>query len=120
MSLYQELGGEAAIEMALDRFYEKVMDDSRVNKYFDGIHIDQLKRKQRAFFTMAFGGPNQYQGRSLRAAHTRPRAKGLDESGFALFMDHFQSTLEELGLGEDHVSQVMAIAHSGEDDVLDR
>ena len=27
--------------------------------------------KQKAFFTMAFGGPNDYTGEDLRKAHTR-------------------------------------------------
>ncbi len=119
MSLYQELGGSQAVEMALDRFYQKVMDDPRVNRYFGDIALDELKGKQRAFLTMAFGGPNEYQGRDLRAAHAAPRAERLDEAGFEVFMDHFRATLEELGVGDDHVSQVMAIAYSGRDDVLD-
>jgi hemoglobin len=120
MSLYQELGGAAALQMALDHFYKKVLADPRLSGYFDDVSLDQLKVKQRAFFAMAFGGPNEYEGRGLRAAHARSRRAGLDEAHFELFMGHFRSTLEELGVGEDHVSQVMEIAYSGKDDVLAR
>lgn len=120
MSLYEDLGGDPAVETALDHFYGKVMDDPRVNKYFTEVHLNELKDKQRTFLTMAFGGPNAYEGRDLRAAHASPRAKGLDEEGFEVFMAHFRATLEELGVGEDHVAEVMAIAYSGRDDVLNR
>lgn len=119
MSLYEDLGGAEAVEMALDTFYGKVMEDARVSRYFDGIPIQQLKKKQRAFLAMAFGGPNQYAGRDLRAAHALPRRRGLDEEGFEVFMGHFQTTLEELGADPDHIAQVMAIAYSGKNDVLD-
>lgn len=120
MSLYEDLGGDPAVQMALDHFYRKVMDDSRVNRYFQDVPLDELKGKQRTFLTMAFGGPNAYDGRDLRAGHAGPRARGLDEEGFEVFMAHFRATLEELGVGEDHVAEVMAIAYSGRDDVLNR
>ena len=119
MSLYEDVGGSAAVEAALDRFYDKVMDDPRVSKYFTTVPLNELKGMQRAFLTMAFGGPNRYQGRDLRAAHAAPRQQGLDERGFEVFMGHFQTTLEELGVADDHVSQVMDIAYSGKADVLD-
>jgi chitinase len=34
---------------------------------FDGIDMVRLKKHGRAFLTMAFGGPNEYEGRDLRA-----------------------------------------------------
>lgn len=120
MSLYMDLGGAPAVEMALDRFYSRVMEDPRVSRYFDGIPIDRLKEKQRAFLAMVFGGPNEYEGRDLRSAHSRPRLRGLDEDGFEVFMGHFQATLEELGVDADQIELVMSIAYSGKDDVLDR
>ena len=45
---------------------------------------------------------------------------GLNESDADVFLGHFRSTLEELGVPADKVAQVMAIANGGLDDVLDR
>jgi hemoglobin len=118
MSLYENLGGAPALDAAFDLFYQKVLADTRINGYFDGIDMSSLKRKGKAFLTMAFGGPNEYQGKGLRAAHAGPRAEGLDEESFEVFMGHFRATLEELGVDENHVAEVMSIAYSGKDDVL--
>lgn len=120
MSLYQDLGGAPALDAALDRFYEKVLADSRINGYFVDTDMKRLKRKGQAFLTMAFGGPNEYQGKGLRVVHKGPRAEGLDETAFEIFMGHFRSTLEDFGVADDHISEVMSIAYSGKDDVLGR
>ncbi|WP_290648761.1 group 1 truncated hemoglobin [Aquisalimonas sp.] len=118
MSLHTDLGGDEAVGMALDRFYEKVLADSRVSPYFDGLNVDRIKARQKDFLAMAFGGPNRYNGRNLHAAHERARQQGLDEEGYDVFMSHFRDTLEELGVPETKIEEVMAIAHTGKEDVL--
>ncbi len=120
MSLYAELGGDDALAMALDRFYDKVLADPRVSGYFDRVDVDRVKTRQRDFLAMAFGGPDRYDGRDLRQAHAAPRALGLDEERYSVFMGHFRDTLEELGVDDDGIAQVMAIADTGKDDVLGR
>jgi hemoglobin len=120
MSLYTRLGGDEAISAALDRFYVKVLDDPQVSHYFAGVDVERVKRRQRSFLAMAFGGPNDYQGRDLRTAHTRARRRGLDEDGYDTFMGHFRDTLEEFGVDDGAIAEVMAIADTGKDDVLGR
>lgn len=120
MSLYEDLGGAPALDAALDRFYQKVLADSRINRYFHDVDMGRLKSKGQAFLTMAFGGPNEYHGKGLRVMHQGPRTRGMDEEDFETFMGHFRSTLEELGAREEHVTEVMSIAYSAKDDVLGR
>jgi hemoglobin len=120
MTLYTEIGGEQAIGAALDLFYHKVLADPQVSVYFDGLDVEEIKKKQRAFLAMAFGGPSAYTGRDLRSAHALPRKRGLDEVGFETFMGHFRDTLAELGVPEPKVAEIMSIAYGGKDDVLAR
>jgi hemoglobin len=120
MTLYTEIGGEQAIGAALDVFYQKVMGDPQVSVYFDGLDVEEIKTKQRAFLTMAFGGPSAYTGRDLRAAHALPRKRGLDEADFEAFMGHFRDTLGELGVPEPKVAEIMSIAYGGKNQVLAR
>ena len=120
MSLYDEIGGEASIDAALDKFYPKILGDARVSFLFEGLNMPQLKKHARAFLTMAFGGPNHYEGRDLRAAHARARGQGLNEPLFEVFMGHFRSTLQELGVPQPKISEIVSIAEGGRNDVLNR
>ena len=52
MALYEELGGDEAITMAPDRFYEKVLADPSMSIYFEDVDVDQVKRHQRAFLVL--------------------------------------------------------------------
>lgn len=119
-TLFARLGGEAAVDAAVDTFYRKVLTDDTVSTYFDGTDMDQQRAKQKAFLTMAFGGPNNYTGEDLRKAHAGLVSRGLNDGHFDAVAVHLQETLEELGVGSDLVGEVMAIAGSTRNDVLNR
>jgi hemoglobin len=61
-SLYAKLGGEAAVNAAVDLFYRKVLADPRINRFFEGVEMEKQAAKQKSFLTMAFGGPHNYTG----------------------------------------------------------
>ena len=65
-SLYERIGGVAAVEVAVDLFYEKIMADDRVNYFFDKTDMSVQRNHQKKFLTVAFGGPMEYSGRDLR------------------------------------------------------
>jgi hemoglobin len=117
-SIYDRLGGDAAIAAAVPRFYDKVMADPSLAHYFDGIDMDAQIQKQIAFMTMAFGGPHKYTGRDLRTAHARLLKKGLGDAAFDAVAMHLRSTLEELGVDSSLVGEVLGIVGSTRKDVL--
>lgn len=119
-SLYDQLGGEAAVNAAVDIFYRKVLSDFRINRFFDSSDMERQAAKQRAFLTMAFGGPNNYTGTDMRTAHARFVKMGLDDSHFDAVMEHLIGTLQELNVPENLIAQVDAIAESTRNDVLGR
>jgi hemoglobin len=119
-SLYDRLGGEAAVNAAVDIFYRKVLSDDRISRFFDDIDMDEQHAKQKSFLTMAFGGSNNYTGTDMRNAHKRLVAKGLNDDHFDAVAGHLQATLKELGVASDLIGEVMAIAGSTRDDVLNR
>lgn len=117
-ALYEKLGGEKAVDAAVDIFYEKVINDADLAPFFDGINLERQRKMQKAFLTVAFGGPNNYSGRGMRAAHARPVAIGLNESHFNKVAEHLQRTLLELSVPYDLIQEVMNIAASTKADVL--
>ena len=78
-SLYERLGGEAAVDAAVDIFYRKVLSDDRVNGYFDDVDMEAQANKQKGFLTMVFGGPNNYTGKDMRKGHKHLVERGLND-----------------------------------------
>jgi hemoglobin len=64
-TLYDQIGGAAAVDAAVDIFYRKVLTDYRINRFFDDIDMEEQVAKQKAFFTMAFSGPDNYTGADI-------------------------------------------------------
>jgi hemoglobin len=120
-NLFEQLGGEAAVNAAVDFFYTKVMADSRVNHFFDGIDMAKQIKKQKNFLTYAFGGPNHYSGLGMRNAHKRlVKEKGLNDTHFDIIIGHLGSTLTELKVPKELIAQAAAIAESTRKDVLNK
>jgi hemoglobin len=118
MSLYDEIGGQAAVEAAVDIFYRKVLSDDRISNFFDDTDMDGQIAKQRAFLTMAFGGPANYTGKDLRTGHAHLVKRGLNGSHFQAVAENLQATLKELNVPPPLIDQVMTIAASTRADVL--
>ncbi len=116
-SLYERLGGQAAIDAAVDIFYVKVLADDRVNYLFEDINMKRQIAKQKQFLAAAFGGPVPYEGRDLRTAH---KSLDLTDKHFGAIAEHLQASLTELKVDEKIIGEVMAIAASTKDAVLNR
>ncbi|QLE78908.1 group 1 truncated hemoglobin [Francisella sp. Scap27] len=119
-TLYEKLGGQVAVDAAVDIFYRKVLVDERVNFFFDDVDMDKQIPKQKAFLTMVFGGPNSYTGKDMRQGHKHLVARGLNDTHVDIIIEHLGTTLSELGVGDEDIQQVANIANSVRDDVLDR
>lgn len=116
-SLYQKLGGKAAIDAVVDAFYVKVLADNRVKHFFDNVSMDKQRRKQKDFLSAAFGGPLPWTGKDMRKAH---EGMGLTEEHFNAIAENLVSTLKDFKVKQELIDQVVAIAVSTKDDVLGR
>lgn len=116
-SIYDKLGGEAAINAAVDIFYRKVLADDRIKHFFDSTDMASQHVKQKAFLTMAFGGPNNYTGKDMREAH---KQMNLTEEHFNAVAENLVGTLKELDVSEEDIDAVVAVALSVKDDVLNK
>lgn len=116
--LFEQLGGEAAVNAAVDIFYRKVLADDRISRFFEGVDMDAQAAKQKAFLTMAFGGPNNYTGKDMRDGHAHLVKDGLNDSHFDAVVENLGATLNELGVSDDLIGQVAAVAETTRNDVL--
>ncbi|HAT1772365.1 TPA: group 1 truncated hemoglobin [Legionella pneumophila] len=119
-SLFERLGGQNAVNAAVDIFYRKMLMDDRVNYFFDDVDMEQQILKQKGFLTMVFGGPNHYTGKSMREGHQHLLARGLNDLHVDIVIGHLGETLKELGANEEDIQKVAAIANSVRVDVLGR
>jgi len=118
MSLFSEIGGEGAVNAAVDIFYRKVLKDERINRFFEGVDMVKQASKQKAFLTMAFGGPHNYTGEDMRRGHAHLVAQGLNDSHFDAVMENLGATLKELNVPDHLIAQAAAVAESTRNDVL--
>lgn len=114
-SVYDRIGGTAAVEAAVDIFYRKVLSDDRISHFFDTIDMESQHAKQKAFMTMAFGGPNNYSGKDMRAAH---KHMSLTEEHFNAVAENLVGTLQELEVPQAEIDEIVAVCLSVKDDVL--
>ena len=119
-ALFQKIGGEPAVNAAVDIFYRKVLADDRVNGFFDDVDMERQAAKQKAFLTMAFGGPNNYTGADMRRGHAHLVTRGLNDQHFDIIVEHLAATLKELNVAQDNIDQVAAICESTRKDILGR
>jgi len=113
-TLYEKLGGKAAVELAVDKFYDRVLNDDRIKHFFDHVDMDKQRAHQKAFLTHAFGG-GDYDGRTMRAAHEQVvETMGLNASHFDAVVEDLVATLKEIGVSDELIADVGAVAASAE------
>jgi hemoglobin len=120
-SLFDKLGGQEAVDATVNLFYTKVLQDDRINHFFEGTDLNYLLNKQKEFLTFAFGGPSNYDGKGLQAAHKHlVEEKGLNESHFDAVVENLGTALMDLKVPGDLIGEAARIAQSVKDDVLGR
>jgi len=120
-TLYEKIGGEPAIDAAVDLFYDKVLADARINHFFTHTDMTRQRQHQKRFLSYAFGGMPGYSGKSMREAHAPLVEKlGLNDSHFDAVMENLGAALLELNVPQELIAEAAAIAESVRNDVLNK
>lgn len=114
-SLFEKYGGFATINVIVRDFYREVLQSQNIKNYFVNSNMESLIDHQIKFISHLLGGPANYEGKSLAKAH-----KDLDISmkDFIEVAGILQEVLEDNGMEEEDVSQVMAIVASVQSNVV--
>ena len=113
---YEAVGGAPAITAVVGRFYELVVGDERLAGYFEGVEMPRLKRHQVALVSQVMGGPVEYEGRELRAAH---QGMGISTEDFAIVVGHLVTSLTEAGVPAEIIGRVGVALGGTEADIVE-
>jgi len=104
-SLYAAIGGEETIRAVVKDFYQMVYYDHQLQHYFEETDMNALRDHQTEFLSMITGGPSEYSGRDMQAAHA-----GLDISkqDFDLVVSYLERALEQNGISQAHQEQILS------------
>lgn len=89
--LYRDLGGREAIQAFTNDFYDRMLQDARIARYFDGINVKHLKRVLADYFCVLAGGPCSYDGVSMKNAHAHLR---IDRAAFNALVENLQWAMD--------------------------
>lgn len=109
-----------AVELASIKLYYHILEDDRINKFFEGIDTKKQALKMNAFLTYIFGGPSLYTGRNMRAAHKNVVARGLSDEHVDAMLENVHTVLNEMEIAPNLQKQVFAKLEEHRDDVLCR
>ncbi|NJN90398.1 MAG: group 1 truncated hemoglobin [Leptolyngbyaceae cyanobacterium SL_5_14] len=114
-TLFEKLGGKDTVDLAVDRFYERVLNDERIRHFFENVDMNRQQGHQKAFLTYAFGGAPQYEGNMMREAHRHlVEGMGLNGEHFDAVVENLVETLKELGISDELIGEVAAVAAAPE------
>jgi hemoglobin len=116
LSPYERLGGAPTISEAVERFYTRLLADPQLSGYFADIEMPVLKRHQAALLSQVLGGPKEYDGRELAAAH---RGMNITRTDYDAVCAHLLAVLSDMGAPQDIADSVSGVLKSVADDVVE-
>ncbi|WP_406446879.1 group 1 truncated hemoglobin [Streptomyces sp. NBC_01613] len=105
-TLFEQIGGESAVEAVVNLFYDRVLADPLLVGYFGGIEMDRLKRHQQLFIGQALGAKRPFPGRTMKRAH-----EGLAITGAAFdrVVEHLTASLSEAGHDKKMIGSIVEL-----------
>jgi hemoglobin len=122
-SLYERIGGEAALTKVVDEFVARAAANPKVNFTRDGkfplndAAVKTLKMHLVNFLGSAFGGPQKYTGRSMKESH---KGMAITQTEFDALAADLQAVLEANKVPKAEIGEIMKIAASTAPDIVEK
>ena len=110
-SLYERLGGKAAIVAVVDDFVANCAADMRINTFFAATAADKnrlaaFKNKLVDQICEAAGGPCKYTGKDMKAAHA---GLGISNADFNALVEDLTKSLNKFKVGKAEQDQLLGV-----------
>jgi hemoglobin len=112
---YDRIGGGPAVRAVVDRFYELVLADADLAPFFVGVDLSGLRRHQALLISQVLGGPAEYSGRELHAAHAD---LPITAEHFGAVVAHLMTALTEAGVPAEVIARVGEALGAAEKDIV--
>src|ERR1700727_1099463 len=103
-SLYEQIGGHDALEVVVEDFYCRVLDDDHLAGFYGGSDMRCVKARQVEFLSAVLGGPGPYTGMPMRQVH---EGRGITTHHFAMVAAHLADSLCATGLHPDTITDIL-------------
>ena len=113
-SLKEQLGGDEAIQNAVDILTEKLMADPRINYFLFGVSRADQGDKHKSFLTVALRGDNEEAASlsDLRKTFGDFLDKGFKDRHFDLIFDHLRDSLKQMDIADELSEAVIKASNS--------
>ncbi|WP_156510953.1 MULTISPECIES: group 1 truncated hemoglobin [Emticicia] len=120
-SLYNQLGGNAAISAVIDQFITNVAGDSRINAFFadaaaDPARLMKLRNNLINQVGQATGGPEKYTGLDMKTAH---RGMGITEADFNALVEDLVKSLDKFKVLPKPKNQLLGALAAMKGDIVE-
>ena len=116
-SLYDRLGGKAAVEAVVGDFANRVLADARVNKKFARSDAPRLVKNLTDFVCKATGGPCAYTGQTMKAAHKK---MSVTDGEFNALAEDLVATLDKFNVPKKEKDDLIAAISPLEKDIVEK
>lgn len=125
-TLYERLGGEAALQAVVDDFVGRAAANPKVNFTRKGTekewtpsaeNVAKLKAHLVQFLSTATGGPHKYEGRAMKPVHS---GMGITEAEFGALAGDLIASLDKFKVPQKERDELIAIVASTRKDIVEK
>ena len=102
-TLFEAVGGERAVTAAVDKLYERAMEDPLLQVYFESAMVPALKPRVARYLTFLFDGASSYEGPTIHQAHV---GKDVTDLAFDAFVAALVEAFTQLQVGFAEVAEI--------------
>lgn len=115
-SLYDRLGGKAALSAVVDQFVANVAADTRINGRFATTDIPKLKGHLVDQVCMATGGPCSYTGRDMKTTHAGMK---ISKADFGALVEDLAKALDTFKVPVAQKGELLGLLGSMKKDIVE-
>ena len=115
-TLFEAVGGERAVTAAVDKLYERAMEDPLLQVYFESATVPALKPRVVRYLTFLFDGASSYEGPTIHQAHV---GRDVTDLAFDAFVAALVEAFTQLQVGFAEVVEVRRRLDALKNNVVD-